>query len=150
MNTLIATQSIEIDASLARVWETLIEPDLTEKYMFGCRVKASWKIGELVEWRGTYQGETRLFVTGRLVTFEPESKLVYTTFDPQGKYADLPENYTTQTCVLTATAKGTRLEMSQGDFAKLPDGKERYASHLNDDGAFLKQLKAVAEQHTAP
>lgn len=55
--------SITIQAPIANVWDALVNPDLTERYMFGCRVISEWLPGALVDWVGTVEGKPITFVT---------------------------------------------------------------------------------------
>lgn len=49
-------KSILIDADISKVWNALINSDLTERYAFGLRVSSDWKVGSSVLWKGTYNG----------------------------------------------------------------------------------------------
>ena len=41
----VATATVEIDASPARVWTALTDPAEIEKYMFGSHVVTDWRAG---------------------------------------------------------------------------------------------------------
>lgn len=144
MTALFTHFSVEIAASPAAVWATLTDPALTKQYMFGCEALSDWRVGSRLEWKGEYQGQTMIFVTGTVVAFEPHRLLAYTTFDPNGGLADVPSNHVTMTCRLTPTQTGTVLDLSQGDFSTVENGQKRFedASTPSD---FLEKLKRVAE-----
>jgi len=142
--TLFTHFTVDIAAPPEKVWRALTEPALTRLYMFGCEALSDWTPGSPLVWRGEWEGKAMVFVTGRVVTFDPPRVLAYTTFDPNGGLADVPENHVTMTCALAPLGAGTRLSLSQGDFAKVQDGEKRFADASRDDG-FLAKLKAVAE-----
>ena len=144
MSELFTRYSIDICAPPAAVWKMLTDPALTRQYMFGCEALSDWKVGSRLIWRGELEGKPMVFVTGRVVTWEPHAVLAYTTFDPNGGMADVPENHVTMTCALAPLGAGTRLSLSQGDFAKAENGQKRFEDSSRDDG-FLVKLKAVAE-----
>lgn len=144
MTTLFTKFSVHIAAPPEQVWRALTDPALTRLYMYGCEAISDWKPGSALIWRGEYEGKAMVFVTGRVVTFDPPRLLAYTTFDPNGGLEDVPANHVTMTCALEPLGAGTRLALSQGDFARVQDGQKRFADASRDDG-FLAKLKAVAE-----
>lgn len=70
-----------IQATLDKVWDALIHPDCTSKYMFNCRVNSSWAINEAITWKGNYMGYDT-FQKGIILCFKPMSLINYSTFDP--------------------------------------------------------------------
>jgi uncharacterized protein YndB with AHSA1/START domain len=147
MSSLFTRYSIDIDASLAHVWAMLTEPALTKQYMFGCEAISDWKVGSPLLWRGEHEGKPMVFVTGRVVTWQPHALLEYTTFDPNGSIADVPSNHLTMSCTLTALSPTkTRLDLAQGDFSTVENGAARYADATKGgNDAFLAGMKHVAE-----
>lgn len=49
--------TITINAQASKVWDALINPEQTKKYMFGCETFSEWKRGRLMEWKATYEGK---------------------------------------------------------------------------------------------
>lgn len=146
MSELFTHETIDISAPAAAVWALLTDPRLTKQYMFGCEAISDWKPGSPLIWRGELEGKPMVFVTGRVVTFEPHSLLAYTTFDPNGGLADVPENHVTMTCRLTPLSPTvTRLELSQGDFSQVQNGAARYADAMKGGDGLLLKLKQLAE-----
>src|SRR3954469_22606438 len=94
---LFVKNSIIIDATPAKVWDTLVNPEQTKKYMFGCETVSDWKTGSSLLWKGSYEGKEMVFVSGNIVKIEPGKLLVYTTFDPNSTIEDKPENHLTVT-----------------------------------------------------
>lgn len=148
MDKLFVTNNIAINAPAAKVWDALINPVQTEKYMFGCRAVSDWKPGSSLQWKGLYEGNEVVFVKGHIVNIEPEKFLAYTTIDPNSTIADIAENYLTVTYNLTDEIGKTLLTVTQGDYALVADGAKRYNdAYNNGDGwnPILIQIKALVE-----
>ena len=146
---LIVKNSITINAPASKVWDALVNPEQTKKYMFGCETVSNWKPGSELLWRGSYEGKEMVFVKGNIVEIEPEKLLVYTTFDPNNPaMEDKPENYLTVTYELESNNGQTILTASQGDFSKVGDGEKRYKEVYNNGEGWnpiLVQIKQLVE-----
>jgi len=145
---LIVKNSISINAPLAKVWNALINPEETKKYMFGCETVSDWKTGSTLLWKGSYEGKEMVFVKGNIVDIKPEKLLVYTAFDPLSTIPDIPENYLTVTYNLSTEKGQTILTVTQGDFATVAEGERRYKEAFNDgDGwnPILIEIKKLVE-----
>ncbi len=146
METMNVRNSIQIQATPARVWDVLTRGDLTAQYMFGCRAETDWKVGSPLLWKGSMGAQERVFVTGHIRRIEREKTLEYTTFDPNGKLEDIPSNYLTVIYTLTPKDGGTCLEVSQGDFAGVEDSEKRYQETLKGWAMVLPKIKVLAEE----
>jgi uncharacterized protein YndB with AHSA1/START domain len=144
---LIVQNDIRINAPISKVWDALINPEQTPRYMFGCKAISDFKVGSLIEWNATVEGKETTFVTGNIVSFEPEKLLVYTTFDPFGKYEDIPENYLTVTYTLSVDNGQTLFTVTQGDYALAANGEERYHEAIAQGGwgSILVDIKNIVE-----
>lgn len=145
---LILSSSINIKASPARVWEVLVNPEETKKYMFGCVPESSWQPGSPLLWRGTFDGIELVAVKGAVTEIRPEAYLAYTAIDPNDpKVADIPENYITITYTLTHANGHTTLSVTQGDYSKVAEGEKRYKHSIEEGGwdPLLEQIKQIAE-----
>ena len=144
---LIIKNSITINATPARVWDALINPEQTKKYMFGCKTVSDWKPGSSLLWKGNYEGKEMVFVKGSIVNIEPEKLLVYTTIDPNSEIPDIPENYLTVTYTLSLQNKKTVLTVTQGDYATVGDGERRFHESTQDGGwnPILIEIKKLLE-----
>jgi uncharacterized protein YndB with AHSA1/START domain len=142
---LFTEDSIIINAPASKVWDALINPALTPKYMFGCEVVCNWNTGDLIEWKGAADGV--VYVTGRLISFKPVEELAFTVFDPLATYPDVPENYLTATYALTPEDSSTHLKVTQGDYQIVADGEKRYQDTMDQGGwsGVLESLKEVVE-----
>ncbi|HEY5371159.1 MAG TPA: SRPBCC domain-containing protein [Hanamia sp.] len=135
MNTpLIVKNSITINAPAAKVWDALVNPEQTKKYMFGCETVSDWKPGSDLLWRGNDEGKEMVFVKGKIVEIIPEKFLSYTTIDPNSDTADIPENYLTVTYDVKEENGQTVLTASQGDYATVGDGEKRFRETLAGGG----------------
>ena len=135
--------SILINSSNQNVWDALVNPSKTKVYMFGCETISDWKIGSDLLWEGSYEGQKMVFVKGKVVMFEPNQKLVYTVFDPNGTIEDLPENYLTVTYLLEERSDGNLFTVTQGDYSKVADGERRYQEAYNHGEGWNPILVAI-------
>jgi uncharacterized protein YndB with AHSA1/START domain len=143
-NELIVKRSLEIKAPASRVWDILTDPEHTKKYMFGCEVFSDWKPGSTLIWKGAADGI--VYVKGNLVRLEKEKLFEFTVFDPNAGIDDIPANYTTVTIELTPENSSTTLTVTQGDFAGMADGENRFMSAEAGWDMVLPRIKEMAEQ----
>ncbi len=147
-NFLFIKNVITINASPSVVWDVLTNPVQTKKYMFGCETMSDWLPGSELLWRMDYDGKDFVAVKGNILAIEPGKTLSYTVIDPNSSIADIPENYLTVTYNLTEHNNETLLTVTQGDYAKVANGEQRYnESYNNGEGwnPILVQIKAIAE-----
>src|SRR5688572_24366756 len=146
---LMIKNTIVINASASKVWNALVNPELTKKYMFGCEPVSDWNLGSPLLWKGFHEGKEVVFVKGHIKDIQPEKSLIYTVFDPLNpNLEDKPENYLTVTYSLTSDKGKTTLVVTQGDYNKVGDGKKRYEdSYNNGEGwhPILVQIKSLVE-----
>jgi uncharacterized protein YndB with AHSA1/START domain len=146
---LFVKNSINIEASPAKVWDALTNPEQTRRYMFGCETRSDWKAGSPLLWTGNVDGHEMVFVKGTILEIEPEKKLVYTTIDPNNSAVpDIPENYLTVTYELTEENGGTLLNVSQGDYSQVANGEKRYEDTVEGGGwqSILDAIKMLLEE----
>jgi uncharacterized protein YndB with AHSA1/START domain len=145
---LVVKNTITIHAPASKVWDALVNPEQTKKYMFGCEALSDWKPGSPLIWKGNFNGVEMVAVKGNVVSIEPGKSLVYTVIDPNNpKIPDLPENYLTISCRLTEQNGQTTLEASQGDYSTVADGANRYKDTVDGGGwdPILTQIKTLCE-----
>lgn len=145
--SLVIRNSITIQAPKSVVWNLLVNPSETKKYMFGCEALSDWKPGSPLIWKGNYEGNEMVFVKGEIVSIEPEKHLAYTTIDPNSSVEDIPENYLTVTYDLEETDGSTLLNVSQGDYTTVAEGQKRYEDTVAGGGwqPVLESIKKLAE-----
>ena len=149
MEPLLIKNTISIKAPISNVWDALINPEQTKKYMFGCETVSDWKVGSSLLWKGSYDGKEMVFVSGKIIAFKPESLLIYTTFDPNSTMVDIPENHLTVTYELETLNDQTILTVTQGDYNKVAEGEKRYKeSYTNGEGwnPILVEIKKMLEK----
>lgn len=147
---LIIRNEILIHAPAWRVWDALINPQITIQYMFGCVPVTDWKEGSLLLWRGSYEGKEMDFVKGQVIKIEPGSQLSYTVIDPNNEaIPDVPENYLTVTYDLVEEDGSTRFIVTQGDYALVAEGEKRFKDSNNGGEGWnpiLVQIKKIVER----
>lgn len=145
---LIVENSIEITAPAARVWDALVNPVQTKKYMFNCEAISDWQVGSPLLWIMIHEGKELVAVKGTIREIRPNHFLAYTTIDPNAGIADVPENYLTVTYSLTEANGKTTLTVTQGDYSKVGDGEKRYHDTVDGGGwqPILEEIKRLLEQ----
>ncbi|HSC35678.1 MAG TPA: SRPBCC domain-containing protein [Thermodesulfobacteriota bacterium] len=140
---LVVRRSLTIKAPASRVWEILTDPEHTKKYMFGCEAISDWKPGSPLIWKGAKDGV--IYVKGQLLALDQEKLFRFTVFDPNSGIEDVPSNYTTVTIELTPGNGSTVLSITQGDFAGMADGNNRFMSAEAGWDMVLPKIKETAE-----
>ena len=146
--SLVIKNSITIEAPASKVWNALVNPEQTKKYMFGCEAVSEWRTGSPLLWKGQHEGKEMVFVKGNVVDIKPERFLAYTVFDPLSTIEDIPENYLTVTYELKSENGTTTLNVTQGDYAAVADGERRFKDSSNNGEGWnpiLVQIKKLVE-----
>ena len=130
--SLFTSDEIYIEVDAQKVWEVLINPEMTKQYMFGCEVICDWIIGSPILWKGSQDGV--IYVKGHLLQFEPCHTFSFSVFDPNAAYPDIPENYLVVTYTLAEEESETHLKVTQGDYLKVADGAKRYQDSIDGGG----------------
>jgi hypothetical protein len=91
------------------------------------------------------EGKDVVFVSGHIVSIETEKELIYTVFDPNAGWEDIPENYVEVSFTLSETNGQTLLTVIQGDYADVVDGQKRYEDTLKGWPSVLEAIKKVVE-----
>ncbi len=149
MEKLQVQNTITINATANKVWDVLVNPEQTKKYMFGCEAVSDWTLDSPLLWRMDYEGKNIVAVKGNVLACEPEKLLVYTVFDPNTSTPDIPENYLTVTYNLASGNGQTILTVTQGDFNTVENGEKRYQEMYNNGEGWnpiLEQIKTIAEE----
>lgn len=141
LNNLQVSQSIEINAGVAKVWRGLITPEIIAKYLFGTQTITDWKIGGDIIFQGEYQGH-KYKDKGIVLEFVPDKKLSYLYWSGFSGLEDKRENYSTVTCTLEDLGNNkTKFTWTQKGFAN----EAAHQHSANGMSAFLQSVKAVME-----
>lgn len=144
----VVRNTITIKASASKVWDALVNPEQTKKYMFGCETVSDWKVGSPLLWRGAYEGKEMVFVSGFILEILPEKLLRYSVIDPNAAYPHTPENHLNVTYELSEANGETTLSVSQDGFEGAADGEKRYTDVYNNGEGWnpiMIEIKKVAE-----
>lgn len=148
MEKLIVQNSILIKADAGKVWDALVNPEQTKKYMFGCKTVSDWKIGSSLLWQGMYEGEEMVFVKGIILDIKLSRLLKYTVIEPNATMADIPENYLNVTYELKEQSGHTNLTIFQDGFEDAADGEKSYTDVQNNGEGWnpiLVEIKKLVE-----
>ena len=144
MSELVVRKQIEIDAPPSTVWKVLTDNEFIPQYMFNCVTETDWRPGSPLLWKGAADG--KLYVKGNIVTVDAPHRLSYTVIDPNSTIPDVPANYLTMTFSLKPKQDhGSVLEVTEGDFATVAEGQQRYKHTLEGNDMVLQRIKKVAE-----
>ena len=113
---LIARASININAPITKVWDSLVNPEKIKQYMFGTNAVSYWKEGSSIVWKGEWEGK-KYEDKGVILKLEPGRMIRYSHFSPLTGQPDLPENYHTVTIELSGKGKQTQVSLLQDNNA---------------------------------
>ena len=86
------SNTIEINAESAAVWEALTNPELIKEYLYGTETVTDWKAGSEIIFQGEYQGQ-KYRDKGIIKEIVPGKFLSYTYWSGFTGLEDIPENY---------------------------------------------------------
>lgn len=145
---LFVKNSITINASPDKVWDALVNPEQTKKYMFGCETVSDWKKGSQLEWKGQQDGKDIVYVKGAILEINPDKLLTYETIDTLSPIDETSEQYLRVTYELIPHGNSTTLNVAQGDYSKVNEGDRRYKEASNNGEGWnpiLVEIKKLVE-----
>jgi uncharacterized protein YndB with AHSA1/START domain len=89
---LMLTVTIEINASIKKVWDAIVNPEIIKQYLFGTETVTDWKVGSPIIFQGVLKG-VAYKDKGTILELIPEKKLKYDYWSSFSKLEDIPENY---------------------------------------------------------
>lgn len=110
--------------SRENIWKALTLPELTEKYMFNCRLRCNWNLGDPAYWEEVHpNGSTTTHVRGKLIEYAPYDRLRFEIIHNRKEL----EGFSSELRFLLKNNEyGSLLVIEQGDFSSFPQGQEIY------------------------
>ena len=138
---LIVSQSIKINADLAKVWHALITPEIIKEYLFGTETITDWKVGSEIIFQGEYEGH-KYRDKGVVVENILHQTISYKYWSGFSGLEDKPEKYSLVTYTLnSASATIADFTWTQKGFAN----EDSYNHSKSGMDAFLQKIKEVIE-----
>ncbi|MFQ3916674.1 SRPBCC family protein [Leptospira kirschneri] len=138
---LILRKKISIQASISKVWNGLINPEVIKLYLFGTQTISDWKVGSSIVFTGEWNGK-KYKDHGTILKLEKESLFQYNYWSNFSGVPNVPENYSILTFELNPEGNFTSLSLTQENF---PNPAAYEHSDVGWDQA-LNILKEVLEK----
>jgi uncharacterized protein YndB with AHSA1/START domain len=74
--TLIARAAVTVNASTAKVWDALVNPEVIVRYLPAASVVSEWRVDSPIVWKGEMEGRS-FELRGTVLRLEPERLLEY-------------------------------------------------------------------------
>lgn len=136
------SESVEINASPKKVWDTLTDPQKIKKYLYDTNTETDWKINSPIRFKGEYQG-TPYLDKGTVLENRPYERMEYSYWSGFSGLEDKPENYSKVSYLLEANEDNntTVLTWKQEGFSST-EGLEHSKAGLP---SLLQQIKEISE-----
>ncbi|MBO1510189.1 SRPBCC family protein [Metabacillus bambusae] len=151
MEKLFVDESIEINASSAKVWEALTNPTYADQWASEFSsggpqfsIVSEWNFGSPVLWKG--QDET-VIVEGNVTALELHKVLRFTVFDVRSSERPPVTEEDGITFNLSEQDGKTSLHILQGDFSVMKDGEKYRDLSAEIWGKVLPKIKNMAENN---
>ncbi|HEX2788012.1 MAG TPA: SRPBCC domain-containing protein [Ignavibacteria bacterium] len=139
---LVVEESVDVNASVEKVWDALTNPAIIKDYLYGTDTITDWKPGSKITFQGEYEGK-QYKDGGEILEFVPEKKLVYTYWSGFSGLENTPENHSIITYTVDKISDNkTRFTWTQKGFA----GEEQYNHMKSGVKGFLQGVKKVMER----
>lgn len=130
-----------INASLSKVWDALVRPELVKQWQYGSNLLTDWKVGNEIRFYSEWEGNV-YEQWGKVLDFSPYSLIKYSLFAPRPGLEDKPENYFVMSYILHGEGDSTELIIEQDDNRPEISTQE---SNKDDDNPILLELKKLVE-----
>lgn len=137
-----ASDSIVINASAEKVWETLTNPKKIKKYLFDTDTITDWKKNSPIIFQGEYQGQ-HYRDKGRVLEIKKNELIRYSYWSGFSGLEDIPENYSTISYTIE------ELEDDKVKFTWMQEGfgSEEGQKHSQESlHELLVEIKKIAEK----
>ena len=138
----VAVAHATVAAPPAKVWQAITDPDLIRKYFHGTTVESDWSVGSPITWSGE-MGGTSYQDKGRILAFEPGTRLQHTYWSSMTGDPDEPEYYKTVTYDLSEVDGSTQVTLTQDNNPSQEAADEMVAKGW---APILEGLKGVVEE----
>lgn len=140
-HTLEVKRSVNINASVDKVWEAMTTPSIIAQYLYGTKTITDWKVGSDIIFQGEYEGQT--YKDGGLIkAFDAPNLLTYSYWTSFSGLEQTPENSSEVSCIIEKENDGAKLTWHQKGY---PDESRRKHSEDGMD-EFLNSIKAIVEK----
>ena len=112
--TYFAKVTIDISASLDKVWDALTIPEEIKKYLHGSTTKTDWVVGHPVTWSGEWNSKAYID-KGIVLAYEPKKLITTSHWSPLSGKEDKPENYHIITYELLSNNNQITLTLTQSN-----------------------------------
>lgn len=136
--------TIQIDAPLAKVWDTITKAALVKLWQYGSDLLTTWEVGTDIKFSTEWEGQV-FEQWGKVLEVKPHQLVRYSLFAPGPGLEDIPENYFIMSYLLTNEHGKTKLEIVQED--NRPNAKQE--APQGEENPVLQSLKKVAESLAA-
>jgi uncharacterized protein YndB with AHSA1/START domain len=139
---LVVEESIDVNASVEKVWEALTTSEIIKEYLFGTETITDWKPGSKIIFQGEWEGK-QYQDGGEIIENIPQKKLSYTYWSKFSGVDDTPENHSIITYTVAKLSDNkTKFTWTQQGFAN-EEGYNHMSSGVKD---FLTNVKNVMER----
>lgn len=107
-----AKATITIYASVSRVWDALVNPELIKQYLFGTQTITDWKVGSPIIYKGEWEGK-QYEDKGVVLALKKEKLLKTSYWSSMSGNPDAPENYQIVSYALEPKGDETTLTVTQ-------------------------------------
>lgn len=148
MEKLFVNKTIEINASASKVWDALTRREYIDQWAIEFtsgaefHIESDWKPGSPVLWTGQ---DGSVIVQGNVTGLEPQKFLRFTVFDVRGEKPPVTDEDGI-TYKLTEQDGKTLLQISQGDFSTMAEGKKYRDMSAEIWDRVLLKVKVLAEE----
>ena len=120
--------TLNLNASLEKVWEALTNPEKVKLWQFGSDLITTWEVGSDIKFVTEWEGQV-FQQQGKVLEIDYLKKISYSLFAPRPDLEDKPENYFIMNYILTDKKGFTFLEIIQVDnrpnaIQEQPQGEE--------------------------
>jgi uncharacterized protein YndB with AHSA1/START domain len=147
MSKLFVDKSIEINTPASKVWNVLTNPGYTAEWASEFsggspfQIESDWKLNSPVSWKGP---DVKVIVEGTVTGLELGRFLRFTVFDVRSERPPVTQEDGI-TYQLSEEDSQTTLNVLQGDFSAMPNGKKYRDMSTEIWDRVLRKVKELAE-----